>query len=227
MSARSPRRPAAPGGPPDPPPKDAEAVAGLARELDGLRKRVEPLDGLREQVEGVEAVLVELSDAVEALIARRSPTPCPTWLSLPADEPAARRVLDELAAWLPAVFLRYPDGQQALPECWAYHPELVEELLWLMHAWLAAYQGPAASVGLAADWHERHRPGAVRRIRQAAGSCSVENHLTREGRTRYPAEAPTLPGVEAIPAVAAWWGPRREQPAPEPQPEAITRRSHR
>ena len=89
------------------------------------------------------------------------------------------QVLGELCAWLHAIFLRYPDGAVALPVCWLYHPDVIEELLWLMHAWCAAYQGKGASVQLAGDWHDRQRPGVVRRIKSGAGSCSIERHQTR------------------------------------------------
>jgi hypothetical protein len=190
----------------------------LAREVDGLRRQIEPLTGLPPRVDDLAGLLAELTDTVTALTARRGPTPCPSWLMLPGDAELAGRVLAELAAWLELVYLRYQDAAQGLPECWCWHPDVVEELLWLMHAWLAAYQGKAASVGLVADWHDRYRPGVVRRIRAAAGSCSMEAHQTREGWTRYPAGPPVVPGVEALPAIAQWWGPRRHEDAPEPGP---------
>ena len=85
-----------------------------------------------------------------------------------------------------------------------------------MHAWSAAYQGPQASVALVGDWHDRQRPGVVRRIRQSAGSCSFENHQTRAGWSRRPSAAPDVPGVEHLPSIAAWWGARRDEAAPEP-----------
>lgn len=144
---------------------------------------------------------------------------------LPTDPDIVRRVLDELAVWLGLVYLRYPDGARALPECWCWHADVVEELLWLMYAWLAAYQGKAASVGLVADWHDRHRPGVVRRIRDIAGSCSIEAHQTRDGWNRYPAGPPVVAGAEALPVVAQWWGACRNKDAPEPPP--ITRASRR
>ena len=221
MVTVSPARPPIPGA-------DDEAagpVAGLARDLDALRRQLEPLTGLPERVDGLAGLLAEVTETVTALSARRGPTPCPSWLMLPADADIARRVLDELAVWLGCVYLRYPDGAQALPECWSWHPDVVEELLWLMYAWLAAYQGKAASVGLVADWHDRHRPGVARRIRAAAGSCSIEAHQTREGWTRYEPGPSIVPGAEAVPLVAQWWGPHRQQDAPEPGP--ITRASRR
>jgi hypothetical protein len=196
----------------------AAAVAGLARELEGLRRTVDPLRALDDRVDHLARLVNQLADTLTALSARPGATPAPTWLMLPVDAAMARRVLDELVAWLAVVYLRYPDAAGSLPECWCWHPDVVEELLWLMHAWLAAYQGPNASITLAGDWHDRQRPGVVRRIRQAAGSCSLENHTTRPGWVRHTGAAPAVPGLDALPAIASWWGARRHQPPPEPQP---------
>jgi hypothetical protein len=105
-----------------------------------------------------------------------------------------------------------------LPECWCWHPDIVEELLWLMHAWCAAYQGANASVTLAGDWHDRQRPGVVRRVRAVAGTCSRENHQTRPGWQRGSTDTPpVVPSADAITLIAAWWGPARDEQAPEPE----------
>ena len=53
-------------------------------------------------------------------------------------------MLTDLTRWLDDIYLRYADAARTLPECWLWHPEVVEELIWLMHAWLAAYQGDDA-----------------------------------------------------------------------------------
>jgi hypothetical protein len=210
-----------PGHPPIPGGEEPGPVAGLARQVDALRRQVEPLTELRERVDDLAGLLAELTETVTALTARRGPTPCPSWLVLPTDDEIARRALGELVTWLEIVYLCYPDAAQGLPECWCWHPDVVEELLWLMHAWLAAYQGTAASVGLAADWHDRHRPGVVRRLRGSVGSCSIEAHQTREGWPRETGAPPIVPGVEALPLIARWWGSHRHEDAPEPVP--ITR----
>ena len=212
-------------GPAQPQDPTAAAVAGLARELEGLRRTVDPLRALDDRVDHLARLVNQLADTLTALSARPAAAPAPTWLMLPVDAAHARRVLDELVVWLAAVYLRYPDAAASLPECWAWHPDVVEELLWLMHAWLAAYQGPNGSIGAAGDWHDRLRPGVVRRIRQAAGSCSVENHTTRPGWVRPTSAAPEVPGLDALPAIASWWGSRRDQPAPEPQPSPTSVRA--
>ena len=221
MVAVSPAHPPIPGG------EEPGPVAGLARQVDTLRRQVEPLTGLRERVDDLAGLLAELTETVAALTARRGPTPCPSWLVLPTDDELARRVLGELVAWLELVYLRYPDGAQGLPECWCWHPDAVEELLWLMHAWLAAYQGETASVAAAADWHDRYRPGVVRRIHTYARTrggapCSLEQHQTRPDWDQYPTGAAPTPGVEELVPIAGWWAARRGDPAPEPAHALVT-----
>jgi hypothetical protein len=198
-------------------------VAALAREVHDIHRTVQPLLALPAQIEDVAVegrelgkVVAELSETVEALTRRPKAAPAPSWLMLPDDPVVVERVLGELCSWLHAIFLRYPDGAAALPECWMRHPDVVEELLWLMHAWCAAYQGKGASVQLAGDWHDRQRPGVVRRILRAAGSCSTEKHLTRPEWDQYPAATPAVPGTDEASLIAAWWGAQRDDPAPEP-----------
>jgi hypothetical protein len=194
----------------------ADAVAGLAREVEELRRAVEPVSEIGGRVDELAGLVAKVAEVVGAMSTRPAPTPAPSWLMAPADPFTARRLVEELAAWLHAVFLRYPDAVAALPECWLYHPDVVEELVWLMHAWCAAYQGPAASVALAGDWHDRSRPGVVRRVKLSAGSCSVERHQTRAGWDQRPAGAVPVPGLDNMDGLARWWADSRDEPAPEP-----------
>ncbi|GAA4536641.1 hypothetical protein [Pseudonocardia xishanensis] len=191
-------------------------VAGLARLVDGLRRDVDPLTGLPGRVEELAEVLARLSETVASLATRRNAGPAPSWLLAPDSPEDTAAILDDLAAWMGAIYLRYPDGAAVLPDCWAWHPDVVEELVWLMHAWSAAYQGPAASVALAGDWHDRQRPGVVRRIRQNVGSCSVERHQTRAGRPPLTTTVPTVPALGQLGELAAWWATARDSTPPEP-----------
>lgn len=209
-------RPTPSGGDGKPEFARADALAGVAREVDGLRRAVDPLRDIGGRVEDLARLVGQLTDAVTALSKRPGATPAPSWLLLPTDPAAVEQVLGEVCAWLHTVFLRYPDGVAALPPCWLYHPDVVEELLWLMHAWSSAYQGKAASVALAGDWHDRLRPGVVRRIRQNAGSCSVERHQTRPEWEQHPTGATAVPGLDAVASIAGWWAAHRDEPAPEP-----------
>jgi hypothetical protein len=196
------------------PPEPPADVAGLAREVDGLRRDLVPLRVLPGRVDELSRLLADLAESVTALRARSS-TPAPSWLMAPADATTGT-LLDELAAWLREIYLRYPDAVESFPDCWCWHPHIVEELLWLMYAWVAAYQGSTASVALAGEWHDRWRPGVVRRIKATAGVCSQENHQTRPGWPEVPTGAPVVPGEEQLGALAEWWADRRDERAPEP-----------
>jgi hypothetical protein len=79
----------------------AGVLAGVAREVEQLRRAVEPLLELPQRVDDLTRLATDLTNAVAALTARRTTTPCPSWLLLPADPDLAQRVLDELVGWLP------------------------------------------------------------------------------------------------------------------------------
>lgn len=181
------------------PPQTADAVAALARQIDRLEARLDGynLDGLRGDVHGLATMVAGLANEL-AEAATRSDEPAPSWL-WPLEAPdavEAESVLAQLIRWISRVHLRYADA--ALPECWLWHPDVIEELVWLRGAWQAAYHGPMASAQRAGDWHDRLRPGVVRRVRACAGSCSLREHLD-------PPTDPAVPAADAAPAVAAWW----------------------
>ncbi|WP_224393181.1 hypothetical protein [Pseudonocardia sp. ICBG1293] len=201
-----------------PEPGEGGALARLAGQVDTLRRQVAELEPIPDQVGELGRLVGQLSEALAAVTARRRIPAAPSWLLAPVDTAETRRLLDELCGWAQAVFLRYPDAAKVLPECWLWHPEVVEELLWLMHAWLAAYQGPAASVGAAGDWHDRQRPGVVNRIRKEAGSCSIERHQTRPGWSAPGGAALPVPGTDHVEEIARWWAGQRDQAPPEPAP---------
>jgi hypothetical protein len=191
----------------------ASAVAGLAREVEALRRAVEPLPGrnseVGEQVTRLAAQVRELAETVARKNARAEKVAAPSWLASPSDVDSVAALLDGLLKWMTTVYLRYSDAVAALPACWLWHPEVVEELVWLMHAWIAAYDDEGASALAAGDWHDRYRPGVVRRIKVAAGTCSLESHADPHG-------GPRVPLVEAAESIIEWWGAARTQAAPVP-----------
>ncbi|NWJ71503.1 hypothetical protein HX744_13425 [Pseudonocardia sp. ICBG1122] len=197
-------------------------VAGLASEVDVLRRRVDTLGPLTARVDRLDEIAARTADTLKTVIGRKAKPPAPSWLLAPTDPGEIAGLVDELTAWLGAVFLRYPDGASVLPECWLWHPDVVEELLWLAHAWLAAYQGPDASVAAAGDWHDRQRPGVTARIRKSAGSCSIEAHQTRPGWSAPGGAAVPVPGLEHAPAITRWWAQHRDQAPPEPAPKTTS-----
>jgi hypothetical protein len=199
----------------DPSYASAAAVSGLAREVEALRMAVEPMKKMPGQVD-------ELARVVRTLAEQSAAAPmtggAPSWLDLPADVDRARAVLADLTTWMGEVFLRYADAVAGLSECWMWHPEVVEELLWLMYAWLGAYRDEDATVARAGDWHDRYRPGVVKRIKTVAGNCSLENH--QPGGGRY-GGGPVVPLADAMAPLATWWATGRTDTAPEPSAEQL------
>jgi hypothetical protein len=197
----------------------AVAVAGLARELEALRRAVEALRDLPRRVEELAALVARLAEQ-SATAGGGGGEGTATWLDHPCDPAPCSRaghdadlLLVRLTDWMATVYLRYGDAR-GLPACWLWHPEAVEELVWLRQAWLAAYTDPDAPVAAAGDWHDRQRPGVVRRIRDYAGMCSVENH--------QPGQQPVaVPLAGAVTAIAEWWTTRRPAAPPEPTPEQV------
>lgn len=202
------------------------AVAGLASEVEEIRRSQDTYKALPGQVEQLAQLVTQLADAT-ARTTKGDGGLVPTWLDLDRDVRAAEALLAELARWLGKVYLRYADGAQSLPDCWLWHPDLVEELLWLRHSWTDAYRVEGAPVSKAADWHDRLRPGVVKRVRAVAGTCSLDNHL--HDRVAGPARV-TPPVTEAIDGIAEWWASRRYEHAPEPTAQqlaaAATARNH-
>ena len=219
-----------PAPPPDPPPPGGDlpgvAVAGLAREVEALRRRVDALGSLPTRVDQLAGLLARHTETLAAATSSPATPPPPSWLDLPTDpgRPAesstarsAVELLTTLVGWVGGIYLRYPDAAQTLPECWLWHPEIIEELLWLHTAWLAAYKPNAAGTAVG-DWHDRQRPGVARRIRDYAGLCSLEQH--RPGAERH-TPAPAAPLVEAVAAIADWWATHRSDPTPVPTAEQL------
>lgn len=188
------------------------ALTGLARELEVLRRAVADVAALPAQVADLAGLMADLGERVAAL-PRPNVAGASSWLDLPPEFAEAVTVLAELTAWMRAVYLRYADGTAGLPECWLWHPDVVEELLWLWRAWTAAYREQAATVALAADWHDRQRPGVVRRIRMVAGTCSLESHQPGGDRHR---SADPVPLAAAIHLIGDWWTTDRDGTPPVP-----------
>ena len=135
-----------------------------------------------------------------------------SWL-LCEDAAQARTDLADLVTWLGAVYLRYQHA--VLPSCWAWHPAVVEELWWLRQAHRAAYEAEGASWRDAGDWHDRQRPGVVKRIGAAIGGCDLARHAVNGDRRA--AAQPVAPLAGAADQIATTWTEHRT--APEPTPE--------
>src|ERR671910_2289768 len=177
------------------------AVTGLAREVEAVRRSLAGTASAAELARVADLV----TDLSQIMNATGTPAdPPPSWLALPADADAAATVLSDLVGWLGQVYLRYSDAARGLPECWLWHPDVVEELVWLRHAWFDAYKSGDASIRGVGDWHDRLRPGVARRIAAYTKACSLESHLPGRGTG-----AALVPMIEAAEPIAAWWVQRR------------------
>lgn len=220
-----------PSTPPTPPTgPDPAALAGLARQIDTLSRQVTAVQDTPGRIDSLAGTVQALTEFVDGLQVGGEPVPNkprPSWIA-PAKaltEETAGQLLADLLDWVDRVFLAYPDGAEALPGCWLWHPHAVEELLWLRHAHDEAYAGPKASGGAVGDWHDRYRPGVAKRLNTALNGCSVERHAAT-GRPRDPigdarAKSGAAPLGPLVEQMALWWSVNRDAEPPQPTPEQL------
>jgi hypothetical protein len=167
-----------------------EVVAALASGLTRLTRRV------GDQGDELQA----LGQAVAALTppAAREPV-------TPTLDGAPEAAVVDLLDWLAEVYLQY-DGSTLAP-CWAWHPGVVEELAVLRGIHRVIYAEPDwLRLG---DWHDRYRPGVVRRVGAALAACDISRHADT-----------LIPGTRTVPLGDAL-GPiytARANKAPIPAP---------
>jgi hypothetical protein len=207
-------------------PTDAEdtVVIALARAVDRAVRRVERLDTAVAQLAADVTVLARALDTRTHPPGGASGADDPergirSWL-LADDQDQAVADLADLAVWMDAVYLRYRDA--TVPSCWLWHPEVIEELWWLRRAHADAYHPETRSWLRVGDWHDRQRPGVVRRIIRAVGSCELALHLTdptHPGRLTGASDHVTPPSpaplTSALAQVAAAWASGRATLEPE------------
>ena len=175
------------------------AGQALGREVERLARRSVAVE---ERVGELADLLQQLATDVATLAARAGPDgdeAVRAWL-LTDDPQLAHEDLTDLAEWLGRVYLRYPDA--VLPSCWLWHPAAIEELRWLRCAHREAYDEKRGTWQKVADWHDRMRPGVVRRINIAYGACELREH-TEGGR--QPRSAPVVPLTDAVGLAARAW----------------------
>lgn len=143
-----------------------------------------------------------------------------TWLTVTNPDDAYDQI-DGLADWLGTVYSRWQDKQ--LPDCWAWHPAVVAELLALRDAWHAAISPEGGSSSKQMDWVDRYRPGTARRIERETKDCSLDQH-THDKPTAY--RPPRVDGADMLAELTEWWvnsGGRSAAPAPTPDMLAAAR----
>ncbi len=138
-------------------------------------------------------------------------TPAAPWWTV-NDSDVAQARLTDLTEWIGAVYVRYLTATDEFRACWAYHADVVTELLTLRDTYHAVYYGPAASPQAVQDWHDRYRPGTVQRVTKALRGCGLAKHTTQAYTPPRP------PGGELVDDIATWWSNTQGQTAPPPPP---------
>lgn len=224
---------------PEPPGHSEAAIRALARDLAELRTAVDELrEQTSAASEGAAAAVraaATLTDTVEKIRTRTAAsaaesqesdvpahavrsgvtpppgdgTPAEPWWTV-SDADIAQARLSDLVDWIESVYVRYLDSTTELTPCWAYHADVVTELLTLRDTWHAVYYGPAASPQAVQDWHDRYRPGTVQRVTAVLRGCGLAKH---SGQSYKP---PRTPGAEAIGTISSWWSDTHGTSAPPP-----------
>lgn len=197
-----------------------DLLAALARDIERATRALAGLTARADQADAehdrLEHLILDLAKTVQSILRPTGP-PAGSWLLGPPvgppdgpPPPTTAEILDDLAAWLQRIYLRYPDT--GLPSCWAWHPCVIEELLWLRRAHHEAHSARTGTATKIGEWHERWRPGVVRRIAGYVGDCELSRH--RAGRDRYDEGPPSVPLARYLDAVAGAWGGRERLPDP-------------
>ena len=148
-----------------------EAQAALRGEVDDLTTVVDEIG-------------VQLSAVADLLCARATSGGADIngWTSRSANLDLHAERLDQLTQWLEwanATFLpaRTPSRSRPVPDCWRNHPGVVEELLALHAAWVAAYTTTDPNDTMIA-WHDRWVEPCMTRVYStyALSSCLETGH---------------------------------------------------
>lgn len=191
----------------------AAACRALSREVDRIAALAGGVTGAEESAAAAHRAILGLNQAVTALTDQvkalgeagtengKKPKKSARRYWLTATDPdAAAAELTALAEWVAAVYLRFP--RVDLTDCWTWHETVVAELYALQQAWLEALDGETGSAARVVDWHERHRPGVVLRVRTELAECSLERHGPTGNLAHRP---PRVPGTGLAEEVARWW----------------------
>ncbi|SCL17782.1 hypothetical protein GA0070616_1357 [Micromonospora nigra] len=191
------------------------SVAGLANTAATAKATAEAAQAATTRLAEELVALVrdsELGGQVDGGDVQR-PVPGLSWLTV-SDPDEADRLMRGFVDWLATVYCRWQSTP--LPDCWAWHPPVVAELLALRDAWYSAVDRETGSAARQMDWVDRYRPGVARRIGKEMAGCSLSKHTPDRPEAYRP---PRVHGAELVDALAAWWwqtGGRETAPGPSP-----------
>ena len=209
-------------------------VTGDTALSDRINATVGLVDQLGERADKTDETLKEADGHIRALaqlvtkMAGPNPATPVSWLLLgPAQSdgdgdgppPAhisleeATKLLETLTRWVSDVYLRFDDAE--LPSCWMWHPDVIEELVWLHGLHRDVYAGKGAAWSKVADWHDRFRLGVVRRVQNyLRDGCDLTRHHWGSG-DKSDRGVPAVPLAAHLGTVARVWSDDRVTPAPD------------
>lgn len=191
-----------------------DAVKTIAADLKGVHAQGEQTAAeaasLKKTVGAHATHIEELGEWYAALVARQKsdklPVPQVCWLLKP-DPDVAEAVMDDLKQWLRDVYVYLRE----LPECWAGHPDIVEDLLALRYAHHDAFVKSSGALKDRLDWLGTYLPAVANRVRDAA----------RCGRDGHPeaSDTPAVPMERYASRAARVWAVEKRTPAYTPAEE--------
>lgn len=126
------------------------------------------------------------------------------WVDLD-DADRARRILDELRAWMGTALACEPHVVELVRPCWYRHPGVVQTLLDVRAAWHLAHRAElseAAAADRALEFTERHLPHLEARLARLLAQCTSVRHDPPDADLPRPDE-------RDMAAYLDWWtGPR-------------------
>ncbi len=181
------------GGGAEPDPR----IVALGRTVERTARRVGELDGMLRRL-AADVLAIAKAQTADRPAGRDGDPEGPgvrSWLL--ADDPdQARHDVADLVDWLRRVYLRYQDA--ALPSCWLWHPDVVEELWWLRQAHAEAFHPETGSWRAVADWHDRQRPNLVWRLRPLVNKCELSLHTPDQEAGGPPTVVPLAAHADAV-----------------------------
>jgi hypothetical protein len=157
--------------------QQAQLIARLRSDLDDLAN---------EAIDTIAGVLARFED-LEARCDNRARTTPAAWCWRDLGPHAQTTLMTQLESWTAWLRHRYPLARR-IPDCWAQHPELVEELTALWLAWQLAYQQPDPPLTAAADWHDRWLPGMLLRFEHGPFAFDCADTHTPRSEASYAPE---------------------------------------
>jgi hypothetical protein len=184
----------------------------VAVQLVTMSSTVNALAGVAQQVAALSQQVTELAARLGGDEEEPAPTrpALPSWFEVEAEQ--AQQMLADLVGWVDTILVRYSVARDALMPCWMFHGEIVEDLLWLRAAWMAAHRDPSAKPHHAADFHDRWMPAVMGRLKRqlGAGMCNFNNHRDGPGEYRlrdeqHPEVRVPATDPQIVDGYARWW----------------------